>query len=63
MGDCRRKWQPAPVFLPGKSQGQGSLVVQYRRLVGEGQGWQGGESPGTEGDTEAGLFEGSGVSG
>ena len=22
----RRKWQPAPVFLPGKSQGQGSLV-------------------------------------
>ena len=22
----RRKWQPIPVFLPGKSQGQGSLV-------------------------------------
>ena len=22
----RRKWQPTPVFLPGKSQGQGSLV-------------------------------------
>ena len=22
----RRKWQPAPVFLPGKSQGRGSLV-------------------------------------
>ena len=22
----RRKWQPAPVFLPGESQGQGSLV-------------------------------------
>ena len=21
-----RKWQPTPVFLPGKSQGQGSLV-------------------------------------
>ena len=21
----RRKWQPIPVFLPGKSQGQGSL--------------------------------------
>ena len=22
----RRKWQPTPVFLPGGSQGQGSLV-------------------------------------
>ena len=22
----RRKWQPAPVFLPGESQGWGSLV-------------------------------------
>ena len=22
----RRRWQPTPVFLPGKSQGQGSLV-------------------------------------
>ena len=22
----RRKWHPTPVFLPGKSQGQGSLV-------------------------------------
>ena len=22
----RRKWQPTPVFLPGKSQGQRSLV-------------------------------------
>jgi len=22
----RRKWQPAPVFLPGESQGLGSLV-------------------------------------
>ena len=22
---CRRKWQPAPVFLPGKSHGQRSL--------------------------------------
>ena len=21
-----RKWQPAPIFLPGKSHGQGSLV-------------------------------------
>ena len=24
----RRKWQPTPVFLPGESQGQRSLVVQ-----------------------------------
>ena len=23
---CRSKWQPTPVFLPGESQGQGSLV-------------------------------------
>ena len=23
----RRKWQPTPVFLPGESQGRGSLVV------------------------------------
>ena len=23
---CRRTWQPTPVFLPGESQGQGSLV-------------------------------------
>ena len=22
----RKKWQPAPVFLPGESHGQGSLV-------------------------------------
>ena len=22
----RRKWQPTPVFLPGESQGQGSLL-------------------------------------
>ena len=22
----RRKWQPTPVFLPGESQGSGSLV-------------------------------------
>ena len=22
----RRKWQPIPVFLPGESQGRGSLV-------------------------------------
>ena len=23
----RRKWQPTPVFLPGESQGQGSLMA------------------------------------
>ena len=23
---ARRKWQPTPVFLPGESQGRGSLV-------------------------------------
>ena len=26
MMHWRRKWQPTPVFLPGESQGQGSLV-------------------------------------
>ena len=33
LGECsftfmhwRRKWQPTPVFLPGESQGRGSLV-------------------------------------
>ena len=25
---CRRKWQPIPVFLPGESQGRGSLMVR-----------------------------------
>ena len=25
----RRKWQPTPVFLPGESQGQGSLVGHH----------------------------------
>ena len=25
-GNWRRKWQPTPVFLPGESQGRGSLV-------------------------------------
>ena len=25
----RRKWQPTPVFLPGESRGQGSLVGCY----------------------------------
>ena len=24
--DRRRKWEPTPVFLPGESQGRGSLV-------------------------------------
>ena len=27
----RRKWQPTPVFLPGESQGQGSLVGFHLR--------------------------------
>ena len=27
----RRKWQPTPVFLPGESQGQGSLVGCHLR--------------------------------
>ena len=36
----RRKWQPTPVFLPGESQGRGSLVGC--RLWGR-----------TESDTEA----------
>ena len=26
MGLWRRKWQPTPIFLPGESQGQSSLV-------------------------------------
>ena len=25
----KRKWQPTPVFLPGKSDGQRSLVGHY----------------------------------
>ena len=25
----RRKWQPIPVFLPGESQGRGSLVGSH----------------------------------
>ena len=36
----RRKWQPTPVFLPGKSHGQGSLVGYslwgHKRVHGEG---------------------------
>ena len=32
----RRKWQPTPVFLPGESQGRGSLVgcLLWGRTVG-----------------------------
>ena len=33
----RRKWQATPVFLPGESQGQGSLVAC--RLRGHTQSW------------------------
>ena len=33
----RRKWQPTPVFLPGESQGQGSLVGCC--LWGRTQSW------------------------
>ena len=32
----RRKWQPTPVFLPGESQGRGSLVVA---VCGITQSW------------------------
>ena len=33
----RRKWQPTPVFLPGESQGRGSLVGcrLWGRTVGQ----------------------------
>jgi len=30
----RRKWQPTPLFLPGKSHGQWSLVVMGSQRVG-----------------------------
>ena len=36
----RRKWQPTPVFLPGESQGRGSLMG--------GRLWGGAESDMTE---------------
>ena len=29
----RRKWQPTPVFLPGESQGQGSLVAEVHGVA------------------------------
>ena len=32
----RRKWQPTPVFLPGESQGRGSLVAA---VYGVAQSW------------------------
>ena len=32
----RRKWQPTPVFLPGESQGRGSLVAAVCRIT---QSW------------------------
>ena len=32
----RRKWQPTPVFLPGESQGRGSLVAA---VFGVAQSW------------------------
>ena len=32
----RRKWQPTPVFLPGESQGQGSL---WAAVYGVAQSW------------------------
>ena len=34
----RRKWQPTPVFLPGESQGRGSLVG-CRLWVAQGRTW------------------------
>ena len=36
----RRKWQPTPVLLPGKSRGQGSLVSYYHG-VSESWTWLG----------------------
>ena len=32
--ECRRKWQPTPVFLPGESHGQRSLeaILQSMKL-------------------------------
>ena len=31
----RRKWQPTPVFLPGESQGRGSLMGCHLRGLTE----------------------------
>ena len=35
----RRKWQPTPVFLPGESQGRGSLVHVQMWSLGLKEGW------------------------
>ena len=51
----RRKWQPTPVFLPGESQGRGSLVGC--RL------WGRTESDMTEGDLAAAAVTGIGYFG
>ena len=32
----RRKWQPTPVFLPGESQGRGSLVGCFYEVAQSG---------------------------
>ena len=44
----RRKWQPTPVFLPGESQGWGSLADfdEFERQLNENKQ---GESAGGEG--------------
>ena len=36
----RRKWQPTPVFLPGESQGRGSLVRLFAEAAAVLQGFQ-----------------------
>ena len=36
---CRRKWQPTPVFLPGESQGGGSLVACHLWGLRVGHDW------------------------
>ena len=47
----RRAWQPAPVFLPGESQGRGSLVgctesdtAEATQPAYTGNFWQGGKN-------------------
>ena len=35
----RGKWQPTPVFLPGESQGRGSLVLQSLGSLRVGHDW------------------------
>ena len=37
----RRKWQPAPMFLPGESQGRGSLVGCHLCPHRVGHDWRG----------------------